>query len=307
MATMRDIRRRIRSVNSTQQITKAMKMVAAAKLRRAQDRLLRLRPYADRIEGMLDRLLPELAGDEHPLLEQRDPAKGKIALVLVTSDGGLCGGFNVNLIHTARAAIGARPADSTILSFIGRKGHDFFTRRGVKSQDYWRDIYDKLEISMVAQLTGRFVRRFTEGEIDGVSVCYANFVNAVTQKPAVQQLLPIDLGQYREQPAPESVPGAAAEPAEQAPPPASEINVFEPSLVEVCAELVTRRMAIAMLRCPLENIASEFAARMTAMENATNNATDMIDRLTLDLNRARQAQITKEISEIVGGAEAMRG
>ena len=144
MATMRDIRRRIRSVNSTMQITKAMKMVAAAKLRRAQERLFAMRPYSDHIEEMLGRLMPELIGDEHPLLDQRDTGKGKTALLLVTSDSGLCGGFNVNLINIARALLNERGEQNAVLSCIGRRGHDYFTKRGVKSHDFWRDIYDEL-------------------------------------------------------------------------------------------------------------------------------------------------------------------
>ena len=304
MATMRDIRRRIRSVISTQQITKAMKMVAAAKLRRAQDRLFAMRPYANHIEEMLGRLVPELIGDEHPLLAQREAGAGKTALVLVTSDSGLCGGFNVNLIHAARDFLEERGPENVVVSCIGRRGHDYFARRGVKSHDFWRDIYEKMDVSLIGSIMHRFVRRFSEGEIDGVAVCYAHFANAVTQTPTVQQLLPIDLARYQTPEGGEVESETGDEkPAEVS----SEINIFEPSLVDVCAELVSRRMTVAMMRCILESVASEHAARMTAMENATTNASDMIDSLTLELNRARQAQITKEISEIVGGAEAMRG
>ena len=294
MASLRDIRKRIRSVKNTRQITKAMKMVSAAKLRKAQDAILAARPYAT----MLDQIIADLSarsGDEnlsHPLLAAR-PVR-KVELVLLTSDRGLAGGFNSNVIRRANRFLYENTAMERIqLSTVGRKGNDFFRNRGQAIRKDFGGLYQRLNYRAAADVAEELVASYLNGEVDAVHVVYNEFVTAITQKVTVAQLLPLQtLG----------TPGQA--PAEGAT--ALVDFKYEPDRQAVLDRLVPQAVNIKLYRALLESVASEHGARMSAMENATSNASDMIGSLTLTYNRTRQAVITKELMEIVSGAEALK-
>ena len=294
MASLRDIRKRIRSVKNTRQITKAMKMVSAAKLRKAQDAILAARPYAT----MLDQIIADLSvrsGDEnltHPLLVAR-PVR-KVELVLLTSDRGLAGGFNSNVIRRANRFLYENTAMERIqLATVGRKGNDFFRNRGQSIRKDFGGLYQRLNYRAAADVTEELVASYLNGEVDAVHIVYNEFVTAITQKVTVAQLLPLQtLG----------TPGQA--PSEGAP--ALVDFKYEPDRQAVLDRLVPQAVNIKLYRALLESVASEHGARMSAMENATSNASDMIGSLTLTYNRTRQAVITKELMEIVSGAEALK-
>ncbi|MGC7871753.1 ATP synthase F1 subunit gamma [Desulfosporosinus sp. SYSU MS00001] len=279
MAGVRDIRRRIRSVRNMQQITKAMKMVSAAKLRKAQQKLIAARPYANQLQGVLERL--SQAGDTvHPLLVKR-PVQ-KVVYVLITSDRGLCGGYNANLIRKTSGLIAETPQDVKLVT-VGRKGRDFFRRGKIEFLAEFVALGDDPSFNQAKEIAQEVVRLYEQGEADEVYLLYTEFVSAITQKPAQVKLLPIEK--------PEGKHGKQ--------------YIFEPSPDEILASLLPKYVETQIFRSILEGKASEQGARMTAMSSATDNATDMIDRLSLAMNRARQAAITKEISEIVGGAAAL--
>ncbi|MFP2931542.1 ATP synthase F1 subunit gamma [Pyxidicoccus sp. 3LG] len=297
MASLRDIRKRIRSVKNTRQITKAMKMVSAAKLRKAQDAILAARPYAT----MLDQIIADLSarsGDEnlsHPLLVAR-PVK-KVELVLLTSDRGLAGGFNSNVIRRANRFLYENTALEKIqLSTVGRKGNDFFRNRGQSIRKDFGGLYQRLNYRSAADVAEELVASYLNGEVDAVHVVYNEFVTAITQKVTVAQLLPLQtLGPAGQTPAPAE--GGAT---------ALVDFKYEPDRQAVLDKLVPQAVNIKLYRALLESVASEHGARMSAMENATSNASDMIGSLTLTYNRTRQAVITKELMEIVSGAEALK-
>jgi len=299
MASLRDIRKRIRSVKNTRQITKAMKMVAAAKLRRAQDAIIAARPYAN----MLDELIRELAarseGLAHPLLQPREAKK--VELVVLTSDRGLAGGFNSNVIRRASRFLfeNASRYQQIQLSTIGRKGFDFFKKQpGVTLRKDYAGTYSRVSYREAANLAQELSASVLKGDVDAVFLVYNEFVSAISQRVTLTQMLPL-----------QSL--AAPEPAkdEKAAKAAASLVDFkyEPDRQEVLDRLVPQALAIKIYRALLESVASEHGARMSAMENATNNATDMIGKLTLLYNRTRQAVITKELMEIVSGAEAQKG
>lgn len=297
MASLRDIRQRIRSVKSTKQITKAMKMVAAAKLRKAQDAIVAARPYA----GMLDQIIGELAarsedeGLSHPLLTAR-PLK-KVALILLTSDRGLAGGFNSNVIRRTNRYLleNAKQLESVELITVGRKGHDFFKPRGQLIRQDHPGFFAKLSYRAASDLAEALSADFLNGELDAVYLVFNEFVSAMTQNVVVNQLLPLQaFGQV------------AAKPQTDVSAPAKVDFKYEPSKEDVLARLVPQAVAIKLYRSLLESLASEQGARMSAMENATSNANDMISSLTLHYNRTRQAVITKELMEIVSGSEALK-
>jgi F-type H+-transporting ATPase subunit gamma len=297
MASLRDIRKRIRSVKNTRQITKAMKMVSAAKLRKAQDAILAARPYAE----TLDQIISDLAarsGDEslaHPLLTAR-PVR-KVELVLLTSDRGLAGGFNSNVIRRANRFLYENTHLERIqLSTVGRKGNDFFRNRGQAIRKDFGGLYQRLNYAAAAGVAGELVAAYLNGEVDAVHIVYNEFVTAITQKVTVAQLLPLQtLGAG--QGAPVATPRDAV----------SLVDFkYEPDRQAVLDRLVPQAVNIKVYRALLESVASEHGARMSAMENATSNASDMIGSLTLTYNRTRQAVITKELMEIVSGAEALK-
>jgi F-type H+-transporting ATPase subunit gamma len=286
MASLRDIRKRIRSVKSTRQITKAMKMVAAAKLRRAQDAIIAARPYAN----MLDELIRELAarseGLAHPLLQPREMKK--VELVVLTSDRGLAGGFNSNIIRRAGRFLFENKSKYQIeLATIGRKGNDFFKKQpGVTVRRDYAGMYSRVSYREAANLAQELSQRVLKGDVDAVFIVYNEFLSAISQRVTLTQMLH------------EKAAVAAT---------ALVDFKYEPDRQDVLDRLVPQALAIKLYRALLESVASEHGARMSAMESATSNASDMIGKLTLLYNRTRQAVITKELMEIVSGAEAQKG
>jgi F-type H+-transporting ATPase subunit gamma len=286
MASLKIIRKRIGSVKSTQQITKAMKMVAAAKLRRAQEAATQARPYADKIGELLRTVAGRVGADSHPLLAPRE-VEQNIELVLVTSDRGLCGGYNTNLIRRAQAFLNERSTANVRLTLVGRKGYDYFRRRSVPITDYHINLLGGPDHALAVQLGARFANDFASGNVDAVYLLYNQFRSALSQIPTVERLLPVGT--------------PAAELSDQTD------YLYEPDPMILLDRLLRQYIGTLIGRSFREAIASEHGARMTAMDSATSNASDMIDRLTLEMNRARQAAITKELMEIVSGAEALRG
>ena len=289
MASLRDIRKRIRSVKSTQQITKAMKMVAAAKLRKAQEAIIAARPYAAALDQVIADLAARAESLAHPLLEQRPPRRAE--LVVLTSDRGLAGGFNSNVIRKAQRFLVDNQGryESTRVSTIGRKGYDFFRKRQVELRRDYAGLYAKVGYRAAADIAQELAGHFLQGETDAVFLVYNEFISAISQRVSVSQLLPL-------QALPERTPGGAA----------LVDFKYEPDPAAVLDRLVPQALTIKFYRALLESVASEHGARMSAMENATSNASDMIGKLTLYYNRTRQAVITKELMEIVSGAEALK-
>jgi len=288
MPSLIDIRRRIRSVKNTQQITKAMKMVSAAKLRRAQDRTLASRPYASMLRKVLGNVAAAAAGnegaDENPLLARRE--EKRVLLVLITGDKGLAGAFNTNLIKAAQRFVteksGAAPGLSVHFELIGRKGRDFFRKRQVTISGDYVGLAAKVKYDEVAAIARKAMEMFSNQEIDAVYIVYNEFKSVATQKLTVSRVLPAEL-----------------------PEEASTVDyIYEEPPAEMLAELLPRYVEMEFYRALLESTAAEHAARMTAMDAATSNAAEMIEKLTLYMNRVRQASITKEIIEVVSGAAA---
>lgn len=289
MATLRDIRRRIKAVQSTSKITKAMKMVAAAKFRRAQQRMFEMRPYAERMAAILSTLATGAEGDIHPLLQVR-PRKNVEVLVL-TSDRGLCGAFNSNLIRAAARHISdiEKEGFTVSISIVGRKARDYFKRRNVELRKAWTGISGKISYANAQEIAAEVIDRYGSEAVDEVILVYNEFKSVVAQKVVVARLLPLA-------------------PIRQAEDVLPVFNViYEPSKQEIFSRLVPKNVEIQIFRALLESQASEEAARMSAMENATKAANEMIGNLTLQYNKARQATITKELMDIVGGVEALKG
>lgn len=288
MASLRDIRKRIKSVKSTRQITKAMKMVAAAKLRKAQDAIVSARPYAQTLDAVISELAARSEGEElsQPLLVSR-PVKN-VEILLVTSDRGLAGGFNGNITRKVQKYLKDNQSTyaSIALSTVGRKGNDFFRNRGLVIRKDNPGILNKVTYRAAADIAEELSKRFLAGEVDAVYLCYNEFVSAISQKPELVQLLPFKAGGTSS--------GSKVE------------YVYEPSRQGVLDKLVPQALAVKVYRALLESVASEHGARMSAMESATKNATEMVGKLTLFYNRSRQALITKELMEIVSGAEALK-
>lgn len=281
MAGVRDIRRRIRSVANMQQITKAMKMVAAAKLRKAQEKVVASRPYAKQIQDVLARLAQAQTDVRHPLLEER-PVR-KIGYILVTSDRGLCGGFNANLTRMTRGVLEEKRDVNTGLVAVGRKGNDYFNRRKVEIITRFIGLGDNPDYSQARKIANEVINLYTNRELDEVYLVYSKFVSVLTQEPTMVKVLPIESPK-------EKVGGN---------------YIFEPSPQEMLEKMLPNYIESQIFSALIESKASEQGARMTAMDSATENAKEMIAKLTLVMNRARQAAITKEISEIVGGAAAL--
>jgi F-type H+-transporting ATPase subunit gamma len=288
--SLRDIRNRIGSVRSTRQITKAMKMVSAAKLRRAQDAVLKTRPYAQLLDQALSRLAARAAAEEkvaHPLLAPREARTAEV--VVITSDRGLAGGFNSNIARrTQRFMVeNGERFETVALATIGRKGRDYFRARKIPIRKDYAGVHAALAYEKAEAIAKEYTERYLAGEVDAVFLCYNEFKSAISQKPVVFQLLPIE-------PAPEKEGAAAID------------FKYEPSREALLADLLPRHVAMQVWRALLESAASEHGARMSAMESATKNAEEMIGMLTLQYNRARQAYVTKELMEIVSGAEALK-
>jgi F-type H+-transporting ATPase subunit gamma len=286
MATLRDIRRRIRSVQSTQKITRAMKLVAAAKLRRAQERILSARPYANKMAELLGNLVSGADGAGHPLLEQREGPRRQI--VVVTADRGLAGAFNSNILRRAVDFVRESNATGVTLVVVGRKARDFFRRRQYTVKRDMVGFWDRLAYGHAAELADYFMQQYLDGEVDEVHLLYNEFRSVAVQRPIRQLLLPIPRGAEAE--------GEAEAPVDY---------IYEPGPEAILGDLLPRHVRMQVYRALMESLAGEYGARMTAMEAATKNAKEMIDILTVQYNKARQEKITKELLDIVGGAEAL--
>ena len=291
MATLTDIRRRIRSVQSTQKITRAMKLVAAAKLRRAQERILAARPYAGKMAELLGNLVSASGQDgaPHPLLEQREGPRRQV--VVITADRGLAGAFNPNVVRRALELVRESDRGQLTLVLVGRKGRDFYRRRGYPIKRDMVGFWDRLQFSHAAELADFFMQQYLDDEVDEVHLVYNEFRSVAVQRPVRVQLLPIPRGE-----AGGGGDGASA-PIEY---------IYEPDPAAILNDLLPRHVRTQVYRALMESLAGEYGARMTAMEAATKNAKEMIDVLTVQYNKARQERITKELLDIVGGAEALK-
>jgi F-type H+-transporting ATPase subunit gamma len=295
MPTLRDIKRRIASVKSTQQITRAMKLVAAARLRRAQERLVEARPYCRAMGAIVSDLALRSPHDMHPLL--RAPVTNGEALttrkllLVISGDRGLCGAFNSNIIRRSLELLRAEqggPDVSLSLVVVGRKVRDFYRRRGqVTVRSEYMQFFDKLAFSHAAQIGQDVATAYAGGEVDEVQLVYNEFRSAASQRVVVETLLPI-----------QSAAGSDERGGLE--------YLFEPSPAAILGALLPRHVEVQVYRALMESLAAEYGARMTAMESATKNASEMIDLLTIQFNKARQERITKELLEIVSGAEALR-
>ena len=284
MPTLLDIRRRIRSVKNTQQITRAMKMVAAARLRRAQERVFNARPYANQMLTLLSSLAARTEQRAHPLLAER-PVE-KVLLVLVTGDKGLCGAFNTNLIRAAQSYLEEHRDKKVSMIAVGRKGRDFFRRRPVEMISESVNIFTRLEFSHAQGIAQQIIDLYTREEVDAVDFIYNESKTVLTQRLTRERYLPI-----------KPMKPTAGE--------ALIDYIYEEPASEIFGVLLPRYVEVEVYRAMLESAAAEFAARMTAMDAASNNAAEMIDSLTLHMNRVRQAAITREIIEVVSGAAAL--
>jgi F-type H+-transporting ATPase subunit gamma len=303
LANLKQIRRRISSVKSTQKITRAMKMVAGARLTRAQQRIVALRPYAVQTAKVLAEVTA--AGEaeaaesgtesEHPLLARR-PLQSVLMLV-ITSDRGQCGAFNTNILRAAERERREREAQGqkVLLAVIGRKGRDFYQRRKIPLFHVFSGIWEKLGPETARVVARKVLRPFLTGEVDSIQIVYNEFKSAMTQKVTVEPLFPLAPAK------PVEVKGEEAAPLVN-----KDEFLFEPNKEALLERLVPMYVEISLLRSLYESMASELGARMTAMDSATKNASEVIDRLTLVYNRARQAAITTELMEIIGGAEALK-
>jgi F-type H+-transporting ATPase subunit gamma len=286
MATLKAIRKRISSIRNTQQITKAMKMVSAAKLRRAQEAAVQARPYADKMIELLKNLSARVPREAHPLLKARE--EHKIDLVLFTSDRGLCGGYNANLIRAAESFTRREGSGKEInLVLVGRKGADHFRRRRAQIADRHVNVLATPAEELASVIAEKVIERFIKGETDAVYILYSHFRSALSQVPTLQKLLPVAVSETEN-------PEQLTE------------YLYEPGVEALLASLLPRVTEVALFRALLEATASEHGARMTAMDSATSNASKMMGSLTLQMNRARQASITRELMEIVGTAEALK-
>jgi F-type H+-transporting ATPase subunit gamma len=271
MPSLIDIRRRVRAVKSTQQITKAMKMVSASKLRRSQERIVNARPFARKMLSVLNSLAARVDPSAHPLLAPPDAnPTARTLLIVITADKGLCGSFNTNVVKAASAFARESPARQVAMGLVGRKGRDF----------------SALKLSHAQAVAARAIEEFTAGRVSSVYLVYNEFKSVMTQRVALERLLPI----ARLEETPGAGPGVD--------------YLYEPSAEAIISELLPKHVESQIFRALLESAASEHAARMTAMDAATRNASDMIEALTLYMNKVRQAAITREIIEVVSGAQA---
>lgn len=288
MASLQSLRRKIASVKNTQKITKAMKMVAAAKLKRSQDRILKARPYAHQLREVMGNLSQRVNRASHPLLSLRDG--NTLELLVVTSDRGLCGAFNTNILRRAVEFLEdqRRQGKKVSVSLAGRKSIDFFKRRDWPIRQEWPGVFDRLSFEHALDIGQNVVSQYHEGTFDHLYVVYNEFKSVMQQEVIVEKLLPIESLQVRENP---SMGGG---------------YLYEPDEGELLATLLPKHFEIQTYRVLLESAAAEQAARMTAMDGATRNAGEMIKKVTLFYNKTRQTAITKELMDIVGGAEAIK-
>ena len=284
MASLKDIRRRIRATKSMQQIFKAMEMVAAAKLRRAQQRALASSPYAEKITAMLNNLAGAASDLDHPLFRKREPKT--TALVVITSDRGFAGAYNTNLLRVAEQRLRKAPKGSIKIVAVGRKGRDYLRRRGYPVLSSHTELPGEASLDFARRLTQELTERFMSGEVDRVEILYSHFVNALTRRVRTEGFLPV---------------GTQEEAA-----PRDRGTIFEPDPESIFRELLVRYATARLYAAMADALASEHSARMVAMGSARKNAGELVDSLTLKRNRLRQAAITREIAELVGGAEALK-
>jgi F-type H+-transporting ATPase subunit gamma len=292
MASLKEVRNRITSVNSTMQITKAMKMVAAAKLRRAQDRIIQMRPYAKKLNELIAQVSQGTeVGASSPYTQVREVKN--VLIVMVTSDRGLCGAFNTNVIKAAVAFINENypsqleKGNVSVLS-LGKKGSEAFTRRGLKVDNEFTDIFQRLSFDTAKEAAEKVMTAFAEGTYDEVVLVYNEFKNVATQIIRTEKILPLVSEETEEKTS-------------------NTDYIFEPSEEEIILELIPKAIKLSVFKAVLDSNASEHGARMTAMDKATENGGELLKALKIEYNRSRQAAITKEILEIVGGAEALKG
>jgi F-type H+-transporting ATPase subunit gamma len=307
MPSLLDIRRRVRAVKSTQQITKAMKMVAASRLRRAQERIQHARPYATEMLRVLNSLAARVDSSLHPLLDERraPQAGGKALLFVITADRGLCGSFNTNAIKGASTFIVENPAREVALGLVGRRGRDYFARRGFEVRYEQVNLFASLQFSHAKSIADTAVEAFTTGQADSVYLVYNEFRSVMSQRIVVERLLPIPRLDVDSMSA--GAPGSAktGEGGPQNAGRTPQIDyIYEPTPDALFNTLIPRHVEIQAFRALLESNAAFYAAQMTAMDSASRNAADMIDQLTLYMNKVRQAAITREIIEVVSGAGA---
>ena len=283
MANLKDIRNRIKSVTSIQQVTRAMKMVAAAKLRKSQERMEQSRPYATRLENLIQSLLPDVNRSMLKVLDVREVQR--TAFVVITSDRGLAGSFNSNIIKKAEQKIAEFGKENSELLCIGRKGRDHFKKRDYQIADSFVEFWNELKFEDAIDMGSGIINRFISKKVDEVRVVYNYFRNIGSQEVVVEKLLPVSFDDSNDKKAVD--------------------RIYEPSKLEIVQSLIPRHLNIQMWKYLLESFASEQAARMVAMGNATDNAGEIIRDLQLEYNKARQAAITTEMLEIVGGAEAL--
>lgn len=289
---LKEVRNRIQSVKNTQQITKAMKMVSAAKLRRAQDAILQMRPYATKLQGVLSNIVTNAEGDINVSLAKSRPEE-KILFVAITSDRGLCGGYNSNIIKLTRQVIAEKYAEQekkgnvTILP-LGKKSYEFFFKNNYKVIDRFWTVFSDLSFENISKISGYIMNGFTEGEFDKVEIVYSEFVNAAVQRFESEQFLPVAKTQKTKGQAKADF-------------------IYEPAKEELLEELMPKILNTQLYKSILDANASEHGARMTAMDKATENADELLKTLKISYNRARQAAITTELTEIVSGAAALQG
>jgi F-type H+-transporting ATPase subunit gamma len=294
MPSTRDYKNRIRSVKNTQQITRAMKLVAASKVRRAQERIESARPYSEKMEELVHSLAQRVEGEPHPLL--RDTMKSDRALLLViSSDKGLCGSYNTNINRQALQLIRKREEEGkeTELVVVGRKVCTFLSIRGFSFKEEFQEVYGKIDFSLAQTISDILMKAFLEEDFDEIHILTTEFVSILTQNAGLRRLLPL---------AP-----AASDAVDPVGEPVSVDYIYEPSMERVLETILPQHITVQVFRALLDAEASEFGSRMTAMDSATRNAEEMIDSLTLKMNRARQASITKELLEVVAGADALSG
>ena len=284
MANLKDIRDRIKSVKSIQKVTKAMKMVAAAKMRRAQENMEQARPYTHRLTEVIQHLLPDVDRNMLPLLSLREVKR--VAYVVVTSDRGLAGAFNSSVLRKAQNEIDELGKENVDIYCVGKKARDYFKVREYNIVDSFFDFWGDLNFEQSMKIGSAIIEHFLDGSVDEIRVVYNEFVNVATQMVLTEKLLPIEYETLDMQ---------------------STDHLYEPSKRKIVKSLIPRHLNVQVWKYLLESYASEQAARMVAMENATSNSEEMINNLTLEFNKARQAAITTEMLEIVSGAEALKG
>ena len=291
MPSLLDIRRRVKAVKSTQQITKAMKMVAASKLRRAQERTQQARPFAAQMLRVLNSLASRVDPTAHPLLDERKTPKagGKTLLIVVTADRGLCGSFNTNVIKGAGQFVTENPARQVALGLVGRRGRDFFAKRGFEVRYEQVNLFGTLKFDDAKKIAHAAMETFLKGEVDSVYLVYNEFKSVMVQRVVLERLLPIPRLDIQE-------PEGTAAPVDY---------LYEPAPEQLFQTLIPSHVEVQVFRALLESNAAFFAAQMTAMDAATRNSGEMIESLTLYMNKVRQAAITREIIEVVSGAQAL--